>query len=69
MQPNDTMGFALDMARHDQASQDNPNARGVTDAAKSGGADRGRQAARNLCDMYGVKPGDVTVQAKLFFRI
>lgn len=48
MQPNNIMGFALDMAQHSPALQNNPNAREMIDVIESGDADRGRQIARNL---------------------
>lgn len=69
MQPNDLMGFALDMIQHDPASQNDPNARETIDVIESGDANRGRQIARNLCDTYGVKPEDAIAQAKSFFHI
>lgn len=64
MPQNNTMGFALNMIRHDPALQDNPNAREMTDAIGSG-----RQIARNLCDTHGVKPEDAIAQAKSFFHM
>lgn len=53
MQPNDLMGFALDMIQHDPALQNDPNAREMIDAIESGDVNRGRQIARNLCDRTG----------------
>lgn len=69
MQPNNIMGFALDMIRHNPALQNNPNAREMIDVIRSGDANRGQQIARNLCDTYGVKPEDAIAQAKSFFHM
>lgn len=67
MQPNNIMGFALDMIQRNPALQNNPNAREMIDAIRSGDANRGQQIARNLCNTYGVKPEDAITQAKSFF--
>lgn len=69
MQPNNIMGFALDMIQRNPALQDNPNAHEMIDAIRSGDAKRGQQIARNLCNTYGVKPEDAIAQAKSFFHM
>lgn len=69
MQPNNIMGFALDMIQRNHALQNNPNAREMIDVIRSGDATRGRQIARNLCNTYGVKPEDAIAQAKSFFHM
>lgn len=38
MQPNNIMGFALDMIQHNPALQNNPNAREMIDVIRSGDA-------------------------------
>ena len=43
MQPNNLMGFALDMIQHNPALQNNPNAREMINVIKSGDANRGRE--------------------------
>ena len=69
MPQNNPMGFALDMAQHDPALQNDPDARETIDVIRGGDADRGQRTARNLCDTYGVKPEDAVAQAKSFFHM
>lgn len=44
MQPNNIMGFALDMIQHNPALQNNPNAREMIDVIRSGDRQTGLRA-------------------------